>query len=143
MNIALEKTEEYVHGVKKRSYGDAFVRGNNGKFPLYSPSYSLWEKWRTNATGLPVMYISADWWYPLDSEVNLSAAEGRLIVSWSQHVSGTDFLSRLISITPILERSTWGHVLWLQTPWSNGKKRTALAFSPALIIGDGIMIFRL
>ncbi|KAK3941828.1 hypothetical protein QBC46DRAFT_381545 [Diplogelasinospora grovesii] len=29
MNIALEKTEEYVDGVKKRSYGDAFVRGNN------------------------------------------------------------------------------------------------------------------
>jgi U6 snRNA-associated Sm-like protein LSm6 len=31
MNIALEKTEEHVDGVKKRSYGDAFVRGNNGK----------------------------------------------------------------------------------------------------------------
>ena len=31
MNIALEKTEEYVHGVKRREYGDAFVRGNNGE----------------------------------------------------------------------------------------------------------------
>lgn len=31
MNIALEKTEEYVNGVKRRAYGDAFVRGNNGK----------------------------------------------------------------------------------------------------------------
>lgn len=30
MNIALEKTEEYVQGVKRREYGDAFVRGNNG-----------------------------------------------------------------------------------------------------------------
>lgn len=30
MNIALEKTEEHVDGVKKRTYGDAFVRGNNG-----------------------------------------------------------------------------------------------------------------
>lgn len=30
MNLALEKTEEHVEGVKKRSYGDAFVRGNNG-----------------------------------------------------------------------------------------------------------------
>ncbi|KAK1448398.1 U6 snRNA-associated Sm-like protein LSm6 [Colletotrichum cuscutae] len=30
MNIALEKTEEYVNGTKRRSYGDAFVRGNNG-----------------------------------------------------------------------------------------------------------------
>jgi len=29
MNIALEKTEEHVDGVKKRSFGDAFVRGNN------------------------------------------------------------------------------------------------------------------
>jgi U6 snRNA-associated Sm-like protein LSm6 len=34
MNIALEKTEEHVDGVKKRSYGDAFVRGNNGGVPL-------------------------------------------------------------------------------------------------------------
>jgi len=31
MNIALEKTEEYVDGKKRRTYGDAFVRGNNGK----------------------------------------------------------------------------------------------------------------
>jgi U6 snRNA-associated Sm-like protein LSm6 len=30
MNLALENTEEHVDGVKKRSYGDAFVRGNNG-----------------------------------------------------------------------------------------------------------------
>jgi small nuclear ribonucleoprotein (snRNP)-like protein len=30
MNIALEKTEEHVDGVKRRTYGDAFVRGNNG-----------------------------------------------------------------------------------------------------------------
>ncbi|KYK60002.1 U6 snRNA-associated Sm-like protein LSm6 [Drechmeria coniospora] len=29
MNIALEKTEEYVNGTKRREYGDAFVRGNN------------------------------------------------------------------------------------------------------------------
>ena len=31
MNIALEKTEEFVNGVKRRAYGDAFVRGNNGE----------------------------------------------------------------------------------------------------------------
>lgn len=31
MNIALEKTEEFVNGKLRRSYGDAFVRGNNGK----------------------------------------------------------------------------------------------------------------
>ncbi|KAH7364249.1 hypothetical protein BKA65DRAFT_546137 [Rhexocercosporidium sp. MPI-PUGE-AT-0058] len=29
MNLALEKCEEHVDGVKRRSYGDAFVRGNN------------------------------------------------------------------------------------------------------------------
>jgi len=33
MNIALEKCEEHVNGVKKRSYGDAFIRGNNGIHP--------------------------------------------------------------------------------------------------------------
>lgn len=32
MNIALEKTEEFVNGKLRRNYGDAFVRGNNGSF---------------------------------------------------------------------------------------------------------------
>lgn len=32
MNIALEQTAEYVDGVHKNSYGDAFIRGNNGKY---------------------------------------------------------------------------------------------------------------
>ena len=31
MNIAMEQTEEYVNGELKRKYGDAFIRGNNGK----------------------------------------------------------------------------------------------------------------
>ena len=31
MNIALEKCQEYVNGKLRRSYGDAFIRGNNGK----------------------------------------------------------------------------------------------------------------
>ncbi|KAF7504303.1 U4/U6-U5 snRNP complex subunit lsm6 [Endocarpon pusillum] len=30
MNIALEKCQEYVNGQLRRTYGDAFVRGNNG-----------------------------------------------------------------------------------------------------------------
>ncbi len=34
MNIALEKTEEYVNGKHRRSYGDAFVRGNNGAYGI-------------------------------------------------------------------------------------------------------------
>lgn len=32
MNIALEKSKEYVNGNLRQSYGDAFVRGNNGLF---------------------------------------------------------------------------------------------------------------
>ncbi|GFF49425.1 LSM domain protein [Aspergillus udagawae] len=30
MNIALERSEEFVDGKLRRSYGDAFIRGNNG-----------------------------------------------------------------------------------------------------------------
>lgn len=30
MNIALEKCQEFVNGQHRRTYGDAFVRGNNG-----------------------------------------------------------------------------------------------------------------
>jgi len=37
MNIALEKTEEYVNGIKRRNYGDAFVRGNNGRSSHHCP----------------------------------------------------------------------------------------------------------
>ena len=31
MNIALEQTEEHVNGRVTNRYGDAFIRGNNGK----------------------------------------------------------------------------------------------------------------
>ncbi|KAF3671981.1 U6 snRNA-associated Sm-like protein LSm6 [Capsicum annuum] len=31
MNIAMEQTEEYVNGQLKNKYGDAFIRGNNGR----------------------------------------------------------------------------------------------------------------
>lgn len=34
MNIAIEQTEEYVNGQLKNKYGDAFLRGNNGKKPV-------------------------------------------------------------------------------------------------------------
>lgn len=30
MNIALEKTVEYVNGEVRNKYGDVFIRGNNG-----------------------------------------------------------------------------------------------------------------
>jgi U6 snRNA-associated Sm-like protein LSm6 len=39
MNIALEGTREFVDGKMRRSYGDAFVRGNNGMFCLF-PMFS-------------------------------------------------------------------------------------------------------
>ena len=33
MNIAMEQTEEYHDGQLKASYGDCFIRGNNGNSP--------------------------------------------------------------------------------------------------------------
>lgn len=52
MNIALEKTAEYVNGQLRRSYGDAFVRGNNGTMlpRVFEGSFDV----------CTVMYISAD-----------------------------------------------------------------------------------
>ncbi|KAM0746942.1 hypothetical protein T439DRAFT_293431 [Meredithblackwellia eburnea MCA 4105] len=41
MNIALEGTEEYVNGVLTNTYGDAFVRGNNGSLFGLTPLLSL------------------------------------------------------------------------------------------------------
>ena len=55
MNIALEKTEEYVDGVLKRTYGDAFVRGNNG--PLLQITINI-NHYSTDAN--IVLYIAAD-----------------------------------------------------------------------------------
>lgn len=66
MNIALEKTAEWVNGAKRREYGDAFVRGNNGE-PLFIFSLPVWGRLNAlrrhahaRANLLPVMYISAD-----------------------------------------------------------------------------------
>lgn len=41
MNIALEQTEEYVNGQLKNKYGDAFIRGNNGKYILLCAYYII------------------------------------------------------------------------------------------------------
>lgn len=38
MNIAMEETTEHVDGVLKSSYGDAFIRGNNGTSTILMPS---------------------------------------------------------------------------------------------------------
>ena len=35
MNIALERTKEFVDGKLRRNYGDAFVRGNNGELQYH------------------------------------------------------------------------------------------------------------
>ena len=51
MNIALEKTEEFVDGVKRRAYGDAFIRGNNGMYQEFDQCY---------ADSSIVMYIAAE-----------------------------------------------------------------------------------
>lgn len=43
MNIAIEQTEEYVNGQLKNKYGDAFLRGNNGKMIKFILLlYTLW-----------------------------------------------------------------------------------------------------
>ncbi len=59
MNIALEKTEEYVDGKLRRNYGDAFVRGNNGpspaSWPVQVPVFG-----EADGIRLIVMYISSD-----------------------------------------------------------------------------------
>lgn len=55
MNIALEQTEEYVNGQLKNKYGDAFIRGNNGKAcdniyeSLYSPALILYTLYHSTS----------------------------------------------------------------------------------------------
>jgi U6 snRNA-associated Sm-like protein LSm6 len=51
MNIALEQAKEYVDGKLHRSYGDAFIRGNNGALGLLFDC--------TKLTAVVVMYIAA------------------------------------------------------------------------------------
>ncbi|PKA54838.1 putative small nuclear ribonucleoprotein F [Apostasia shenzhenica] len=41
MNIAMEQTEEYVNGQLKNKYGDAFIRGNNGRSSDNVPSCTI------------------------------------------------------------------------------------------------------
>jgi hypothetical protein len=48
MNIALEGTREFVDGKLRRTYGDAFVRGNNGMFFPVLSSQSMFFVFRTN-----------------------------------------------------------------------------------------------
>jgi hypothetical protein len=50
MNIALEQAKEYVDGKLHRSYGDAFIRGNNGQ---------CGQAQRRLANRMAVMYIAA------------------------------------------------------------------------------------
>jgi len=60
MNIALEQTEEYVNGQLKNKYGDAFIRGNNGKYiylchvqQMFSSCFNLTR----GANGATLFYI--------------------------------------------------------------------------------------
>lgn len=64
MNIALEKCQEYVNGQLRRSYGDAFVRGNNGQwstpFPKTGEVFDVRPKIIGGANDLTVLYISSE-----------------------------------------------------------------------------------
>ena len=59
MNIALEQAKEYVDGKLRRSYGDAFVRGNNGEYLSNVLGFSKGLNDGTDGF-ITVMYISAD-----------------------------------------------------------------------------------
>uniref|UniRef100_A0A3B4WKR0 U6 snRNA-associated Sm-like protein LSm6 n=1 Tax=Seriola lalandi dorsalis TaxID=1841481 RepID=A0A3B4WKR0_SERLL len=57
MNIAIEQTEEYVNGQLKNKYGDAFLRGNNGKmiqfiFMFHSTSQGFGDTYGTACPNL-------------------------------------------------------------------------------------------
>jgi U6 snRNA-associated Sm-like protein LSm6 len=53
MNIALEKCQEFVNGQLRRTYGDAFVRGNNGACTVLATSIFVSDL-------LLVLYISSE-----------------------------------------------------------------------------------
>lgn len=57
MNIALEKCQEYVNGQLRRTYGDAFVRGNNGESLLVNLMYSFFS--RLLAILFPLLFSEA------------------------------------------------------------------------------------
>lgn len=61
MNIAMEQTAEYVDGQFKNSYGDAFIRGNNGMYTTQTPAPPLRQSMtdRTFLQNTSVMYITA------------------------------------------------------------------------------------
>ena len=56
MNIALEKTEEYVGGQLKHKYGDVFIRGNNGR----GLCTDIFRHERVLTDFVTVLYISQD-----------------------------------------------------------------------------------
>ncbi len=62
MNIALEKTEEFVDGKLRRSYGDAFVRGNNGSMATTFSASTLcrWMKLTGSALQLCTSHLTHD-----------------------------------------------------------------------------------
>jgi hypothetical protein len=63
MNIALESCTEHVNGVKKRSYGDAFIRGNNGMLFCLPSSVSSqrhhYTKNRPTTLPVPIIHVAA------------------------------------------------------------------------------------
>ncbi|KAI9792884.1 MAG: U4/U6-U5 snRNP complex subunit lsm6 [Piccolia ochrophora] len=61
MNIALDKTEEFINGSRSRSYGEAFVRGNNGTELMDHPTSNTKRCITDIESASPlVMYICSD-----------------------------------------------------------------------------------
>lgn len=67
MNIAMEQTEEYVNGQLKNKYGDAFIRGNNGR---YWKEHLLWQSYHLDST--------------LDNNIKLQFVNAVLYISTSK-----------------------------------------------------------
>ena len=57
MNIAMEDTTEHVDGVLKTTYGDAFIRGNNGMF-LFLFVFFLHLQYNKHRWPMLVLYIT-------------------------------------------------------------------------------------
>lgn len=58
MNIAMEQTEEYVHGQLKAKYGDCFIRGNNGESPAFLLTRASSSRYSCRLPLYAVLYIA-------------------------------------------------------------------------------------
>ena len=73
MNIALEQTEEHVNGTITNRYGDAFIRGNNGRslfrctcLWLMDSQFCTSQLQRHYKVRLLPLWHARYWWFPLE-----------------------------------------------------------------------------